>query len=424
MSGPYYVDSAAANDTGDGLSWGTAKKTLQAAANLTGPAVVNVKNNGWTNPYFLTAQVDTKSNGTSGNHWQWNFNAAGTGATHGAVVTPLSVLNTTWTLVGGTSYVYRTAMAVNPNRIFSTGGDDGWLVENILPREWLKRTTQPNDSNDHHFWYDSTNLLLYICDHSGDPGASGVSLFHGQALCQWFNIVHDYYDILGGMFFATGWGFDVSKPTILFDGCSMWYPYNSNFILRTGSGSATGGSIVRNCLSVVSPINGSYYGHARCGDTIAGNSFLNNTFYGGALGFRLMAKPSAYRYVMKNNIYADLGQGVYQPSTTWDDFTTYINEDYNAFGIASLSLAQTPYTFQGTGSIGGHSITDGGATASALDLKFQNPIDFDFSLLAASPCINKGTDLGLVSDYRGKSRCWGKAPDLGVYEMRLSQNFF
>jgi hypothetical protein len=409
------VDSARPDDSGDGLSWATAKKTLQAAANLTGPAVVNVKNNGWTNPYPLTASVSTKSNGTSGSHWQWNFNAAGSGITHGAVVTTMASLSVSWTLVPGTSYVYRTAMASNPIRIFSMEGDDGWLVENLLPREWLKRASQPNDSNDHQFWFDATNQLLYICDHSGDPGASGVSLFYLPTLIICFNIGHDYHDVLGGMFFATDYTFGINSPHTKIDGCSMWYPVDSHFTLWTGSGGCT----IQNCLSIVSPINGCFHGHARGMDTVSGCNFSQNTFYAGALGLQLTSNPSTNKYIVRNNIFVDISSAVYTPSSL-----SYFDIDYNAYGITDLDVAACVYGFP-VGQLGSHDVyTDNGSGGSTLALQFQNPLDFDFSLLAASPCIDKGTDLGVVTDYRSKSRPWGKAPDIGAYEMRLSQHFF
>ncbi|MCK4819902.1 right-handed parallel beta-helix repeat-containing protein, partial [bacterium] len=50
----------------------------------------------------------------------------------------------------------------------------------------------------------------------------------------------------------------------------------------------------------------------------------------------------------------------------------------------------------------------------STDPKFVDAANDDFRLLMASPCINAGTDVGLTTDYRGRSI--RHAPDIGAYE--------
>lgn len=54
------------------------------------------------------------------------------------------------------------------------------------------------------------------------------------------------------------------------------------------------------------------------------------------------------------------------------------------------------------------------ANSATGDPLFVDAANNDFRLLMASPCINKGTDVGLTRDYRGRSI--RHAPDIGAYE--------
>jgi hypothetical protein len=50
------------------------------------------------------------------------------------------------------------------------------------------------------------------------------------------------------------------------------------------------------------------------------------------------------------------------------------------------------------------------------DPGFVNAAGHDFHLQSTSPCINKGTNVGLTRDYEGNTVPQGTAPDIGTYE--------
>jgi hypothetical protein len=78
----------------------------------------------------------------------------------------------------------------------------------------------------------------------------------------------------------------------------------------------------------------------------------------------------------------------------------------NLFGDASKS--------------GGGTYTDIGGTLWSTNPLFRNPTEFDYHLQPGSPAINKGTDVGLTSDYRGRKVPQNNIPDIGGYESQKS----
>jgi len=54
------------------------------------------------------------------------------------------------------------------------------------------------------------------------------------------------------------------------------------------------------------------------------------------------------------------------------------------------------------------------------DPKFVNPSSFDFHLEPTSPCIDAGTDVGLIQDFEGNPVPQGSAPDIGAFESEES----
>ena len=80
---------------------------------------------------------------------------------------------------------------------------------------------------------------------------------------------------------------------------------------------------------------------------------------------------------------------------------TPVLEDYNLFS----SVGQ-PY--EGTVSSGGNTITG--------DPRFADATAYDYHLLAGSPAINAGLDVGVGADYDGAVRPSGLRPDIGAFE--------
>ncbi len=57
-----------------------------------------------------------------------------------------------------------------------------------------------------------------------------------------------------------------------------------------------------------------------------------------------------------------------------------------------------------------------GAGDVGLDPQFVDPAGGDFDLQEGSPCIDAGTDVGVVTDAGGRERPFGAGPDLGAHE--------
>lgn len=237
---------------------------------------------------------------------------------------------------------------------------------------------------------------------------------------------HDNYDKDGSQGDGqNGDGFGVhyqtSGPSTTIRGCRAWnnsddgYDYISqevpvvtegSFAMSNGRGSEGNGNgfkigssktgirhIVRNNVAWKNKAAGFYANHSS-----GGNTWLNNTAYQNSVQYNMLASPpddtsqtitlSGERaHKMRNNVgfpnkNTNMG-GVDSASNTWD-----------------LNIAESGAMFESTADTGctGPREADGQIPASCAFMKLK----------AASPLIDRGTDVGLPYT--------GAAPDLGAYE--------
>jgi hypothetical protein len=241
---------------------------------------------------------------------------------------------------------------------------------------------------------------------------------------------HDNYDKDGSQGDGqNGDGFGVhyqaSGPSTTIRGCRAWnnsddgYDYISqevpvitegSFAMSNGRGSEGNGNgfkvgsskngirhIVRNNVAWKNKAAGFYANHSS-----GGNTWLNNTSYQNSVQYNMLASPpddtsqtiilSGDRaHKMRNNVgfpnkNTNMG-GVDTASNTWD-----------------LNISETAAMFESTSDTGctGPRDADGNIPATCAFMKLK----------AASPLIDRGTDVGLAYV--------GAAPDLGAYEFGQS----
>jgi len=92
--------------------------------------------------------------------------------------------------------------------------------------------------------------------------------------------------------------------------------------------------------------------------------------------------------------------------------------DYNCFYITSGHYAYYPGATYDSGDWNQWKTKTGFDTHSLwnVDPEFVNPLSLDFHLQPTSPCIDKGTFVGLTIDYEGNPVPSGNGVDIGVYE--------
>lgn len=117
--------------------------------------------------------------------------------------------------------------------------------------------------------------------------------------------------------------------------------------------------------------------------------FYNNTIRSGGDAGTGISVGTGVTATIKNNIVYGFDKSLVNAGTATEDYN-------NFYGFATAG-------WEGV-SQGVNSIT--------TDPKFKSTIDF--RLLPSSPCINKGTPVGLTTDFAGKSI--SGLPDIGAYE--------
>ena len=156
------------------------------------------------------------------------------------------------------------------------------------------------------------------------------------------------------------------------------------------------------------------------------NEIYNNVCYGNDYGIAMWSLDDAgtttvANNLFKNNICTGNTYALYAGRGADNDGTDGSGNvyTYNCFDAESANFIYW------TGNISTYDAWEVAYGAGTNSVEFDplmiDPINDDFRLLMASPCINKGTDVGLTTDYRGRSI--RHAPDIGAYEDPTSAIF-
>ena len=162
----------------------------------------------------------------------------------------------------------------------------------------------------------------------------------------------------------------------------------------------------------------------------SGTKIYNNTLYGNRAGIALRGENADERN-MKNNL---IKNNICHNSTNEELIATFGAENDGTMGSGNV------YTYNGFGperanftrwgsavfksTYAAFDSAYGGATHSIVgNPLFVNPTGTppEFRLLPKSPCIDAGTDVGLLSDRDGNGK-YGAAWDIGAYEWRPSSS--
>ncbi len=143
--------------------------------------------------------------------------------------------------------------------------------------------------------------------------------------------------------------------------------------------------------------------------TDGGTLIYNNTMIGGASGFYFINIASGTGVKVKNNISKGADRFIYVANGAQTDFESdynivngYITRYGNWLGATKATLAIW------------NAASGQDAHSSEADPLFRSSTDFH--LQSSSPAINAGVDVGLTSDFEGKSISWVGAPCIGAYE--------
>jgi parallel beta-helix repeat protein len=144
-----------------------------------------------------------------------------------------------------------------------------------------------------------------------------------------------------------------------------------------------------------------------------GNVAYNNTIYGNGIGLYLEhANPGV---TWKNNLFSN--NTTYDVSATSSSTPTHTYNSYYDSGAGNLVLWNgTTYTVA--------NISTFEATCIKTDPLMTLPASGNFTLQGTSPCVNKGTAVGLVTDYVLATVPYGTYPDIGAYEYSASRSYY
>ncbi|HMK56523.1 MAG TPA: choice-of-anchor Q domain-containing protein [Dissulfurispiraceae bacterium] len=140
------------------------------------------------------------------------------------------------------------------------------------------------------------------------------------------------------------------------------------------------------------------------------NYYLNNTIYGNHAWSELLVNPTSSFETFKNNIFVETGNNPFGFQGT----TGHIL-DYNLYYRTDNS--DLIFDWNGIKNFADFKTADGGDTHSLrTNPMFIDPANGNFRLRAGSPAINAGINVGLTSDFDGKTVPNASAPDIGAFE--------
>ena len=121
-------------------------------------------------------------------------------------------------------------------------------------------------------------------------------------------------------------------------------------------------------------------------------------------------KINSSEVTIKNNIIANCSYGIFD-----DDGDILENPvlDYNCYHSNSI---QDTWDENDTG------VITKGVNAVSADPKFVDAVNDDFHLQSDSPCIEKGTNVGIKQDFYGTYIPQGLCPDIGAVEYIVRQD--
>ena len=141
-------------------------------------------------------------------------------------------------------------------------------------------------------------------------------------------------------------------------------------------------------------------------------NIYNNTIYGSTTHY--LARFGGDVINIKNNIFQtdSDNEPLFYILTGATNVTISNNQYYTTGnGTDAFHWLGTDYTYA---QFANWEVASGDTNSATGDPLFIDAANDDFRLLMASPCINAGTDVGLTTDYRGRSI--RHAPDIGAYE--------
>jgi len=159
----------------------------------------------------------------------------------------------------------------------------------------------------------------------------------------------------------------------------------------------------------------------------AGNSLVyNNTIYndyGNILdrAFRIEAVQAGGTAVIKNNVvHAASKYALYEDGSADESLVTL---DNNCFYNTSGNMIQWEGVNYTQAQFSDYQLASGEDTNSiSSDPLFTNAGGGDFTLRSDSPCIEKGTDVGITKDFIGTYVPQGLNPDIGAFEYIVRQD--
>lgn len=134
--------------------------------------------------------------------------------------------------------------------------------------------------------------------------------------------------------------------------------------------------------------------------TFAHNTFIGNPNNQYSQGIQLTRSDNT---VVKNNIFAYQENGIGSIWTNDSQSATSLSAEYNCVYRAGGN----PRRAKDPGDVWG------------LNPLFASEASGDYHLQSGSPCIDKGTDMGVTTDFDGRSRPQGAGFDIGAYEASL-----